>query len=180
MSLNPNTLADTLWSVLQDVAALNPDGTPKPKGVPRTGNYAAGFATALQTYGASGVVPGALNNGGDPSAIQQLLTSKAASKTPIDVTELALAFAEYWHTVAVEPGEPAHGGTSVVSVTNNALGQVSAFEQAIMTSMTTVEMKPYYLHFIQNLQDIAISSIMWTVIEAFPTGGPQAFEESIQ
>lgn len=176
MALNPNQLAQALWDALKPVAALNDDGSPSDD--EPTGNFTDGFVGALNSYAMEGEVPGADNSGGDTSLIESLLNQARSNESSVDVSEFAFAMANFWSTVAVEPGDPGHGGNSVVSVTNNALAHVSDFESAITASFRDTETKPYFLHFTQNLQSMAISKITWTVIEMF-NSGPSTFEANI-
>lgn len=176
MALNPNLMAQNLWNVLKPVAALNDDGTPSDN--EPTGDFTAGFVSALNDYASSGEVDGAENSGGDTSMITSVINQAKATGGNVDVSAFAFAMANFWSTVAVDPGDPAHGGNSVVSVTNNALGHVSDFESAIMASFRTTDTKPYFQHFVQNLQNMAISKITWTVIEMMDTG-PSSFSVKI-
>lgn len=176
MALNPNQLAQSLWDSLKPVAALNEDGSPSDS--EPTGNFTDGFISALNSYAMGGEVPGAENSGGDTSLIESLLNRARSNESGVDVSDLAFAMANFWSTVAVDPGDPGHGGNSVVSVTNNALAHVGDFESAITASFRDTETKPYFQHFVQNLQNMAISKITWTVIEMF-NSGPSTFEVSI-
>lgn len=175
MSLNASGCASDLWVLLQGCAALNSDGSPKPMGTQPVGDYALGFATIYNDYAKGGVIAGAMNSGGDASIIEAATRRESA----LDPADYAMALAQFWSTVGIDPGSPAHGGSSVASVTNNAMAQVGAFLSAIQASMTTEEKKPYYLHYIQNLEN-AVKSITWQVTEIMPGGSPSTFSVNIE
>ena len=173
--LEPSVASTAIAAAYLLAAGLNQDGTPS--GSPPAGDYPASFAAGYDDYAKQGVVPGAANTGGDIGILDAVLRSDGN----ITVTSFAQAFVDYWSTVAVEPGNPVHGGTEVVSVTNNAVSLVSLFEQAIHSSLTTQESKPYFYQFISNLQ-AAVTQIVWTVTEIMPGAPPyeQDFPEAIQ
>ena len=129
-------------------------------------DYPAAFADAYDAYAAAGVVLGAANTGGTKSIIEDELRNPG-----ISVATLAQAFADYWATVAVSPGTPAHGGTSVVSVVNNSASLVSAFAAAITASLRATESTPYFEEFISNIEDVVLT-IQWTVTETILTPSP--------
>ena len=174
MALNPSVAALGIEDGYKPFAAIGDDG--KTTGNPSAGDYPNLFATAYDNYAAQGVVPGAENSGRTPIIIENFLRSGlAGSSSP--VTDFATALAEYWAAVAVVPGSPAHGGTEVVSVTNDAMSHVSDFEAAITSSLTTSESKPWFENFVQNVETIAVSTIVWTVTELLPPETP--FTEAI-
>lgn len=170
--LTPSVASSAIAAAYVLAAGLNADGTPS--GNPPAGDYPASFAAAYDAYVQEGVVPGAENTGGNINILDAVLRSGGN----ISVNTLAQAFADYWATVAVTPGDPAHGGTTVVSVTNNASSMISVFAQAIQSSLTSVESKPYFHQFISNLQGAA-QQIVWTVTELV-AGSSQSFPETIQ
>lgn len=174
MSLTPMKCSDELTKLICDVAAINPDGSPKPASVKPKGDFPTGFAKAYNNYAMDGIVLGGKNSGGSGGILAAALDKTSA----IDVSDLALAFAEFWNTVAVDPGDAEHGGTSVSAVTNNAMTHVGDFEDAINASLTDEEKMPMYLHFIENIQNMAVSKIIWTVVEEFPAGSSE-FQENI-
>lgn len=157
------------------------DDTPKligdPNGeIPTESTFPDDFAHGYNEYAKTGLVLGALNEGGDKSTLADFLSSD-----DMNIDTFALALANFWATVAVTPGVPTHGGTAVISVVNDASSKVSLFKDAINASLTDQEMKPYYNHFIKNIEDIAVSQIIWTVTEMMPTTppAPVPFPESI-
>jgi hypothetical protein len=174
--LTPLNASEPIASDYLLAAGLDSEG--KPSGNPPTGNYPASFADSYNGYATQGAVLGALNSGGDASIIESFFSSVDNSTAVI--TGLAQALAGFWATVAVTPGEPAHGGTAVEAVTNDALSLVGAFKSAITASITTQEKKPYFLHLVQNIQDIAVSQITWTVTEVMPDSSTADFPETIQ
>ena len=174
MALNPMKCSQELTALICDVAAINPDGSPKPADIKPKGDFPTGFAKAYNNYAKDGEVLGGKNSGGDESILAGALDKTSA----IDVSDLALAFAEFWNTVAVDPGDPEHGGTSVSASTNNAMSLVGDFEDAINASLTDEEKMPMYLHFIENLEGAA-KKIIWTIVEEFPAGSSE-FQEPIK
>lgn len=175
MALNPQSCANNLWELLQGVACLKPDGTPKSADAEPTGDFASGFAATYNDYVSNGVINATINTGGDTS----ILESASRSQSSITPADFALAMAQYWATVGLVPGDPFHGGTSVVSVTNNAMAHVSTFLNAIESSMTNEERTPYFLHYIENLES-ATKSITWLVTEMMSSGSPAVFEVTIE
>lgn len=176
MALTPSVAALGMTSGYKIFAAIGDDGITT--GTPSTGDYPNLFATAYDNYAAQGVVLGADNSGRSPIIIEGFLRSGlAGSSQPI--TDFATILAEYWATVAVVPGDPAHGGTAVVSVTNDAMTHIADFEAAIIASLATIESKPWFENFVQNVQDIGVSSVTWTVTELLPPAVPTAFSEVI-
>src|SRR5690606_8981802 len=80
--------------------------------------------------------------------------------------------ASYWATVAVTPGAPAHGGTAVVSVVNDAMAHVADFAAAISASITSSEQKPYFQYLIANIETMAVKKSIWPVTERMPPVPP--------
>lgn len=176
MALNPAFAATALTAAYKPFAAIGDDGLAT--GQPSTGDYPNLFATAYDNYAAQGVVLGADNSGRSPIILENFLrTGLAGASQP--VTEFATVLAEYWATVAVQPGTPAHGGTAVVSVSNDAMTHIPEFEAAILASMTATESKPWFENFVQNVETIAVANIIWTVTELLPPAVPTPFTEAI-
>ena len=171
MALNPLVASSAISTSYLRYAGLNGNG--RPNGNPSTGNYPSSFAAGYKEYAEQGIVLGADNSGGNESIIRAALGKNTT------VTELATAFANYWATVAVLPGDPAHGGTSVISVVNDATTRVSAFEAAIVASITSTESKPYFFNFVNNIETMAVSTIIWTVTELMSSGSSSSFPETI-
>lgn len=178
MSLNASSCAASLWELLQDVANLKPDGTNKDPLEEPTRDYPTDFASIFNDYVKGGVVAGAENSGGSASTLSSLLSSYSSGES-VNINDFALSFADFMSKVAVDPGTPAHGGVSVAKVTNDSMGKVGLFIDAINSSLTTEEKKPYYLHFIKNLEDKAIKKIIWTITEVMSDGSRQDFEETM-
>lgn len=175
MALSPSTAASEIEAAYRDFVGIDEDGMPT--GDLSAGDFAQAFATAYDDYAADGEVPGAASGGGDASIISSFMNSVPGSD-PATVGEFAQAMADYWAGVAVEPGEPAHGGGAVVAVENDALSRVSEFEDAISDSITTELSEPLYLDLVENLQG-AVESIVWTITEQMPNGSTQQFPEGI-
>lgn len=168
MSLNASNCASQIWTMYCGKAALNSDGTPIKGGTAQSG-FNSDFASIYNNYASDAIIPGTDNQGGDASILEGALNPSGST----DVTGLALAFAQFWESVAVIPGTPSHGGTGVVSVTNNAMAHVSDFESAIQSSITTTKSTPYFETFILNIESV-VKDIIWTVIETMPPNGTPA------
>lgn len=155
MALNPQFGADQLWSALQLAASLNSNGTPvvDSEDKPVYANYQTypnNFANGYNNYALDGVVAGAVNEGGNKGALSDFLITGG---TP---SQFAVALATFWADVALIPD------TGTESITNDAMSKVSDFEAAIRASMTTEEKKPYFLHFVVNIENV-VKTIIWTV-----------------
>lgn len=178
MSLVPASAASAITTAYLAIANLDTDGSALDTPLVPS-DFVQAFADGYDTYAKAGVVPGAANAGGTKSLLTAVLSAQAVPATATFVTTLAQALADYWATVAVTPGDPAHGGTSVATVTNNASTLVSAFAAAITASITTSESSPYFETFVVNIEEV-VKTIVWTVTElvgAPPV--PTAFAEAI-
>lgn len=176
--LNPASASTPIAAAYLLAAGLNSEG--KPSGNAPAGDFATAWARSYNAYASAGVVPGSVNTGGDASGIEQFFNS--VDNSTAMAGQFAQALADFWATVAIEPGQPAHGGINVISVTNDAAAHVSAFESAIHASVTNAVRAPYFLHLIENIQAIAVAQITWTVTELMPgtPPTPHAFSEAIQ
>lgn len=139
-------------------------------------DYPSDFADAYDDYATLGVVPGATNAGGTKSLIETAMNS-ISGNTIANATILGTAFANYWATVAIIPGTPAHGGSSVISVVNNAATLSAAFTAAIIASITASSQYPYFETFLDNIEGV-VSTIVWIVTELIVIT-PTAFPETI-
>lgn len=149
----------------------DPDPEPEPDPEPPAFDFPSAWATAYDNYGKAGVVLGAINEGGNKGALDSFLRG-GVNNDDATITAFAVALASYWADVALIPGDPAHGGISVVSVANDAGSQVSAFESAIRSSMTSSRSEPFFKVLIENIQNIGVSAITWTVTEVVLTPAP--------
>lgn len=152
MSLNPASCASSLESAMSAIVAdyLNPS------------SFHLTFAATYKAYSQAGVLSA---GGGAPGTESEgILSSFMSSVTnsPSTVHEFAVALADYWATCLLVPVAPATG------LVNNAGSLVAAFEAAINASYTTSNSQPYYLNLIQNIQTMAVSSIVWTVTLSVP------------
>lgn len=141
--------------------------------------YHTFFAANYEAYAKEGIVLGATNEGGEESILSTWMTSITSTD---NVTQFATILAEYWATVALIPGPPMHGGISTVSVVNDALANVDAFEAAIRASMRSTAANPWYLEFVTNVQTIGVAAVTWTVTELILIAGaptPTDFLEKI-
>lgn len=175
MALDPTLAADLIWLAYRDVAGLDAEGKPAPDAP--AGDYVIDWPSAYDTYAEQGIVLGADNSGGNTAILTEFFRGGVGNDAAT-ITRFATALAEYWSTVAVSPGIPAHGGSVVISVSNSAMACIQDFEAAILASLSSVESKPYWLHFIENVQNIAVSKIIWTVTELVG-GSPATFSEVI-
>lgn len=176
--LIPSKASEAILNSHSELLGLNPDGSVRPRDEYEFGgssDFAKAFADGYHDYASDGLVLGAISGGGDKSILE------AAWGKTTTVTELATALANYWATVAVVPGVPSHGGISVISVVNNSASLVSSFEAAIQASITQTKSEPFYFKFVDNIEKMAVSSIIWTVTELMPTvpPSPAPFPESI-
>tara|TARA_B100000700_G_scaffold324914_1_gene432275 strand:- start:83 stop:622 length:540 start_codon:yes stop_codon:yes gene_type:complete len=169
MALNPTALANVTNTIHYEELGLQSDNsvTLEQDGVTAThpvlpNNYASRFASAYNDYAKEGEIAGATNEGGDFSMIESALNN--IDNTTGAVANLADAFAQYYSNVALIPAEPAHGGNSVSSVTNDAASKASVFESEILSVYTTTQSTPFFLSFIQAIENAA-KQITWTVVE---------------
>lgn len=171
MALNFINCAANISQDYQSASGINAGGLPS--GGSLSGSFAGDFAFNYNEYAIQGLVPGVINTGGNIVFLENAIGN-------ITVQDLAQAFANYWATVAVTPGAPAHGGTSVASVVNDAIAKTALFENAINASITSTESTPWFQSFIENIEVIAVSNIIWTVTEIMPPNAtPTPFPEGI-
>lgn len=178
MALNASAMASTMNQIYTEETNLNIDGSVKYEvdGVtatppPMPNNFASRLATAYNDYASQGEVASATNEGASPSGIESALA--AMDNSPNSVNALGQAFADYYAQVALIPAEPTHGGTTVISVTNDASTKASDFTAAILSTYTTANVSPPMSTFIQNIENAA-KSITWFIEEDTGT-----FEENI-
>lgn len=178
MALDPMTASSAIAQAYLTYAGLDSNGEIS-GAEPMQNDYPAEFASAYNDYAKAGIVLGAENQGGDASILESFMNGLSES-SPSNVTAFAQALADFWATVAIQPGPAEHGGMSVSNVINNASSLTGAFEAAINASLTTSESKPYFYDLINNIEAIAVSQIIWTVTELMPpTGTPSDFPEPI-
>ena len=175
MSLSPEKGASLIAENYKLFAGIDSDGMPT--GAESEGDYPLLFSSSYDDYASDGVVPGAKNLKRSQAVIESFMRSLSGGSSAI--RDFAIALASYWATVAVDQGSPAHGGISVLSVSNNALSKVDLFESAILASYTTVESKPWALDFISKIERLAVKDVIWTVTELMPNGSVASFSESI-
>lgn len=142
--------------------------------VPPIGDFPFQYAAAYETYSLTGEVLGAEHGSQTPVIIESFLRTYS-----ISVLEFATALANYWATVLLIPSAPMHGGVSVVSVVNDAASKVGAFHSAITASLTTDYKYPVMVHFIENVESIALPQVTWTVTELFSNGSTASFPEKV-
>jgi hypothetical protein len=146
MSLSASTPA----SVIRPVYLTNVT-TP-----PYTASIASAWASGFLQWSTAGVLSGGGGVAGseDESIVESFIGSLTGNTT---VNAFATMLASYWSTCLLVPN-----GTAV-SVSNNAMSQVAAFEAAVNASITTSDTTPYFQHLFTNIQNIALPSVIWTV-----------------
>ena len=142
--------------------------------IPSSGDYPFDFAQSYETYSLTGEVKSALHGDQQPSIIEDFLRVYNTS-----IYDFATALAEYWFTVLIIPGEPTHGGISVVSVENDATSFIDSFYDAITASLTQEWKMPIYNHFINNIEEIALPDVTWYITELMPNGSTSVFTEKV-
>lgn len=187
MALDPSAGASNILEAIASFAYMNDDGSAK---LDEDGNpiiqsksltfsdFADSFATAYHDYASEGTVPGALSGDGDKSILSDALLScndNGSDKESINI--LASGIANYWATVCVTPGTPAHGGSAVTDVSNDSASRVSEYKSAIEGSYSSSESQPYFQNFVQNIENV-VKTVVWTVTETVD-GSPKTFTESI-
>lgn len=141
-------------------------------------DFADVFATAYHNYASNGTVPGAESGDGDKSILSATLTACYENGSNLEsINILAQGLADYWATVCVTPGDPAHGGTTVTDVTNDSSSRVLAYKTAIENSYRSSKTLPYFEHFVENVEAV-VKTVIWTVTETVD-GSPKTFTESI-
>jgi hypothetical protein len=177
--LNPSTFVDRHSSKYLTQTELNPDGTP-------TGEYNFGttlpeeFADDYDYYASQGIVLGAANHPGTANkAVLVNAIRSPSSLTPAGLPIFATAIATYWSTVAITPGTPKHGGTSVISVVNNAMTLVGDIQAAILSVSMSVLSEPWYFQLILAIESVIRSKCIWIVTEDISGTGPKPFPETI-
>lgn len=180
MSLNVSSLSSNIKSIYQTKTGLDNSlsivGNEPHSNIQLDFDFASEFGQHYNNYGKKGIVLGAVNNGGGFSQIISAMTNLNNNKANISL--LGASFAQYWSTVALINGSPAHGGVSVASVTNNAMSKASAFKSAIESSYTQNRLEPPFQQFLSNIEQV-VKSIQWTVVEIMPNGSSASFIETI-
>jgi hypothetical protein len=182
MALSASSLAANIALAYQNFSNTNADGTPiidsenTPTPPSASNNFETIFANDYNTYGTAGIVLGAINSGGDTSGFVNVIGS--INNSSGFISAFASALVTYWSTAALINGTPAHGGVSVSKVVNDAGTKQSAFESAISSSYTQSKSEPFYLNFVQNIENV-VKTIQWTVTEIMPNGSPSDFIETI-
>lgn len=133
------------------------------------------LAAAYDGYAKEGALPGGdLTAGGTLSLLESGFIS---DNTPATVTNVAAAICNYWASNNT-PGLPAHGGTSVVSVTidgASAIPAMTAALQAIVTDQPADGWVGFY-----NASQAVVLSIPCVVVELIQPGNvPTPFPETI-
>lgn len=124
------------------------------------GNFATAFVSAYKSYSQAGVLSagGGVAGTEDDSILTNFFNSFSS-----DTTDAAFgaALASYWSTCLLSPS----GGA--VSLTNDGGSKAAAFTAAITASYRTTDTSPYYLQFIQAIEDV-VKTIQWTVVLPSP------------
>lgn len=144
MSLSASSCASAINSAIDGYITTYPSG-----------NFTTAFVSAYKAYSQAGMLSagGGVAGSEDDSILTNFFNSFSS-----DTTDAAFGavMAQYWSTCLLVPS----GGA--IGVVNNAASKASAFTAAITASYSTTDSQPYYLNFIQNLEDVA-KTIQWTV-----------------
>ena len=132
------------------------------------------LADAYDTYAKEGTLPGAdLTTGGTKSLLEAGFISDNTSAT---IDRIAEGICDYWISNNT-PGTPAHGGTSVVSVTIDANSKLADMKAAIAALVTDEPVSGFMDVFYQATQDV-VKTIPCTIVEMI-SRTPTPFEETI-
>ena len=150
-------------------------------------DYPQAWADYYDEYALQGVISGSDIPSSDPSIIHAFFTKCANEEFGDDYATLLIEFgqmfADYWSTVFVSGGAPAHGGMEVVSVSNDASGFQPQFTAAIIAhgqANSGIYASPPFVKFISDIE-VVVKQITWTIDELMPTTppAPQSFSENI-
>lgn len=181
MALDSIVFSDEIIQGYLDFTALDSSGEPitDSDGVPvsGSGDFAQVFTDATEQHSLTGAVPGAVHGSQDTSIVYSYMSG--LTQPGATVPNFATMLANYWSTVLIVNGAPAHGGVSVVSVVNDAASKVSLFEQAVNSALTQSESKPWFETLATNIESIALPGVTWTVTELMPNGSTQDFLEVV-
>lgn len=155
MALDSTKASVSLTKAIAPAVCITPDGEiiDSFDNKPVTKDFPDQWASGYNQYTLDGVVTGAISDGGDETIISSYLKSGGFSPT-----SFGYMLADYWATVHVTPA----GG--FVSVSNDAVANKDLFVAAVYASMTETISKPYYKSLIDNIENIALSSVTWTAI----------------
>lgn len=144
MSLNPSSCASAINSAIDSYMSTYPSG-----------DFTSAFVSAYKAYSQAGVLSagGGVAGTEDDSILLDFFNSFDSSTSD---EAFGAAMAQYWSTCLLTPS----GGA--VAVVNDGASKAAAFTAAITASYGTTDSQPYYLNFIQNLENVA-KSIQWTV-----------------
>ncbi len=149
MSLNASGCASAINAAMDSYLTTYP-----------AGNFATAFVSAYKAYSQAGVLSA---GGGVAGTENDSILLDFFNSFSSDTTDEAFgaALASYWATCLLSPS----GGA--VSLTNNGGSKSAAFTAAITASYKTTDSQPYYLDFIQAIEDVA-KTIVWTVVLPAP------------
>lgn len=137
MSLNPSSCASSINLAMDSYIASYPSG-----------NFSNAFAAAYKAYSQAGVLSlgGGVAGSEDDSILLDFFNSFSS-----DTTDAAFgsALAQYWQSCLLVPSGCA------ISLANDGGSKAAAFTAAITGSYRTTDTQPYYLHFIQAIEDVA-------------------------
>lgn len=149
MSLSASSCASAINTAMDSYIASYPSG-----------NFTSAFVSAYKSYSQAGVLSagGGVAGTEDESILLDFFNSFSS-----DTTDAAFgaALASYWSTCLLSPS----GGA--VSLTNDGGSKAAAFTAAITASYRTTDTSPYYLQFIQAIEDV-VKTIQWTVALSSP------------
>lgn len=149
MSLNSSSCAAAINAAMDSYIASYPSG-----------NFASAFVSAYKSYSQAGVLSagGGVAGTEDDSILTNFFNSFSSSTTD---AAFGAAMANYWSTCLLTPS----GGA--VSIVNDGASKAAAFTAAITSSYSTTDSQPYYLNFIQNIENV-VKTIVWTATLPLP------------
>jgi|SRR5690554_546065 len=136
------------------------------------------LAQVYLDYSKAATVLGAdMSAGGDVSILEDAFQ---VADPAAQVQKLAAGICNYWATFDT-PGVPAHGGTTVVSVTVAGAAMIPAMVAAIQSLVTDQEVPDPFVKFFQATESV-VKTIPVTVVEMIPVPPPTPtpFPEFIQ
>lgn len=149
MSLNALSCASAINTAMNSYLGSYPSG-----------NFASAFVSAYKAYSQAGVLSagGGVAGTEDDSILTNFFNSFSS-----DTTDAAFGavMAQYWSTCLLTPS----GGA--IAVVNDGASKAAAFTAAITSSYSTTDSQPYYLNFIQNIENVA-KTIVWTATLPLP------------
>ena len=149
MCLNPSSCASAINSAIDSYMGTYPSG-----------DFTSAFVSAYKSYSQAGVLSagGGVAGTEDDSILTDFFNSFTSSTSD---AAFGAVMANYWSTCLLTPS----GGA--ISIVNDGASKAAAFTAAITSSYSTTDSQPYYLNFIQNIENVA-KTIVWTAALPLP------------